>query len=192
MRKFLKIGIYFTVGIAVFWTLLTFWAQYRGTKKATFLANENAQKSALIIYNPDPIYNLDEQICQSFAQELNNNDFEVLISATDLTPADIDFDLYVICTNTYNWAPDWKVTQWIKHHPEIKGKKVVAITLGSGSTTEAKLKLEQTLHNAGADLIVSKTYWLMRPNDESRLDESNVEVAKDMARMVADSLVKTF
>ena len=58
-------------------------------------------------------------------------------------------------------------------------KAAIAITLGSGSTSRSKRMLEDYINGTGAELIASRTYWLLRPNDESRMDESNVAVACD-------------
>ncbi len=50
--------------------------------------------------------------------------------------------------------------------------------------------LEQKILKQQAKLINSVSYWLLRPNDESRLDESNVEVAKDMAHTLGKQTAK--
>ena len=64
------------------------------------------------------------------------------------------------------------------HHLRIlKNKKVVAITLGSGSTNAAQHAFEKIIKNKNADLMCSRSFWLMRPNGESRTGEGNVAVA---------------
>ncbi|MEL6141170.1 MAG: hypothetical protein AAFU67_06100, partial [Bacteroidota bacterium] len=94
-----------------------------------------------------------------------------------------DHHLYVFCANTYNYAPDWGVSRFIKtNHDLLKNKKVVAITLGAGSTESAQKKMEKLIRKKSANLLASKAYWLSRPNDESKPGENNVKVAIDMAR----------
>ena len=62
---------------------------------------------------------------------------------------------------------------------------MVAITLGSGSTTRSKRLLEAALREKGTRLLASETYWLLRPNDESRMEEPNVQVALEKTRRLA-------
>jgi len=69
---------------------------------------------------------------------------------------------------------------------------VVAITLGAGSTANAQNGFEKLINMAGARLIHSSAYWLLRPNDENKRRENNVEAAKAQVRrraaQLADSL----
>ena len=92
-------------------------------KKPKTIGDENATKKALIIYNPDPLYNLDEQVCKSFAEGLGKHGFSSKVATVRLAPQESEtYDLYVFCANTYNWAPDWLVTKYIKGHANRKGK----------------------------------------------------------------------
>jgi len=181
MKKALKRTLYTVTGILLLWTAATFWAEYGGTQKVEWVGDESADKKALVVYNPDPIYNLDEQVCKSFATGLLKSGFTSKIATTGFLKEESEsYDLYVFCANTYNWAPDWLVTRYIRNHPDLEAKKVVAFTLGSGSTVRSKRLLEEAILSRNADLIGSKTYWLMRPNDEGRMKEKNVDVVNDM------------
>lgn len=163
------------------WGVLTIWAEMLGAEKYWTFSPAGAEQSALIVYDPDPFYNLDEQVCKAFAEALEKeNIYATVATVSALKKRDMPGqDLYVFCANTYNWRPDWAVSGYIKKS-DLKNKKVVAITLGSGSTKAAKKALEKILINKEADLIGSRTFWLMRPNDESRMEEGNVEIAVDM------------
>jgi hypothetical protein len=70
----------------------------------------------------------------------------------------------------------------------LEGEAVAAITLGSGATTRSQRLLEEVLHERRVDLIASRNYWLLRPNDDSRLQEPNVKVAGDLVREWATKL----
>ncbi len=183
MNKRLKKWGYIFIGIILFWMVLTIWANNSGNKQLLTVGDEDAKYSALIVYNPDPIYNLDEQVCTAFAQGLKETGFYSQVASLDYEDIDTqkEYDLIVFCANTYNWAPDWKTTEFIATYPELTDKNVVAITLGSGSTGRAKRLLDQAITKRNANLIESKEFWLMKPNDEARMDESNVDVATDMA-----------
>ena len=182
MKKWAKKIITILGIIALFWTILTFIAQIEGPEKTAVFGSPNAEKTALVVYDPDLFYNLDEQVCHSFAKGLESNGWLIKV-ATVAAAKQMDiqsFDLYVFCANTYNWAPDWPITGFIRNL-DLNGKQVAAITLGSGSTKRAKRIFESNIKDRGANLLGSKTYWLMRPNDESRIDESNISVAVEMA-----------
>ncbi|WKN42197.1 hypothetical protein [Tunicatimonas pelagia] len=188
MKPRIKVIAYVIGVILFFWTGMTFWVQYTGEQQIVAVGDESSPKKALIIYNPDPIYNLDEQVCRSFAEGLSHHGFSAKIATIELAHKKEAYDLYVFFANTYNWAPDWLIQQFIRDHPALEGKMVVAITMGAGETTRSQRKLESAILATDALLIGSRTYWLLHPNNESRMDEKNTDVAKDLARAWGESI----
>lgn len=190
MKKRIRVIFYVIISLGLFWTLLTFWVEKAGKQQIKHVIAENENATALILYNPDPIYNLDEQVCMAFAKGLQ----KIGVSSelvTNKKVAEINksrFDLYVVCANTYNFAPDKGLLKTIDKLKYLDGQPVVAITLGSGSTDRSKRKLEEFLVDKKLEIIQSNTLWLLRPNDESRMKESNTKVATDMAMNFASSL----
>jgi hypothetical protein len=69
-RRFKVCGILILI-LAFAWFLLGIWVNYSGEQKLRYVGDIEATKRALIIYNPDPIYNLDEQLSLSFAEGLS-------------------------------------------------------------------------------------------------------------------------
>lgn len=183
MRKFKKRMLLTLIIIAATWTAVTLFVEVAGPKRNATFGKTDAAVKALIVYDPDPFYNLDQQVSEAFAKGLEANGW--FIQATSVAAAretaTSGFDLYVFCANTYNWSPDWSVTSYIKHDAVIKGKKVVAITLGAGSTGRSQKVFENLIKEKGGNMLASRTYWLWRPNDKSRLKESNVTVAVELA-----------
>ena len=181
MKKFSKM-IYITLGLLALWVLITVVTQFTG--KADSLAIGDlltAQKTAVIIYNPDPFYDFDRQICESFAEGLAKEGVASLILPTNqFKGMTQDYSLYVFCANTYNYAPDWNISRLIRKM-DLNDKPTVAITVGAGTTNQAQRKLENRLLKQKAKLIDSRTYWVLRPNEDSRIEEDNVVVARDMA-----------
>lgn len=190
MKKLIKIMFVALIIIAVFWTALTLFAEIAGGKRIAVFGNPGATRKAMIIYDPDPFYNLDQQVCESFAKGLATNGWFVqVMSVASAKEIDVSqFNLYVFCANTYNWSPDWSVARFIKKHVAIKGKNVAAITLGAGSTRRSQRVLEDLIKESGANLLASRAYWLWRPNDRSRLKESNVKVAVELAHKFAEEM----
>ena len=165
--------------IAIIWVALTIWAESKGGERFFLLGDEQAQEKVLIVYDPDPFYNLDEQVCKSFGELFAAKGFGVYIYSVQ--SAEISklpsFDLFVFCANTYNWRPDMAVSDYIKNSTVLKNKPVVAITLGSGSTEASQRLLEKIISEKQARLIGSRSFWLLKPNDESKNSEPNVKVA---------------
>lgn len=180
MKKNLKRLSYTLIIISVIWVGLIIWVQFSNSAEGGIVGN-NKEITALIVYNPDPIYNLDEQICLSFAKGLSKNGITSKLITTDNLVPDEKYELYVFCANTYNWAPDWGITNFISSVPDLSNKKCINITVGSGSTSRAKSLLDKDVKLKKAYILDSREFWLLKPNDENRMEESNVDVAVDMA-----------
>lgn len=174
------------------WGILTIWTEMPGPAKSWQYGNTNNIKKVLIVYDPDPIYNLDEQLCRAFGQAMSEHHIQATVATVKAMKElpTTGYDIYMLCANTYNWRPDMAITGFVKKHPELKGKPVAALTIGSGSTKESKAAFDRLLKEKGTDLVDSRTLWLMRPNDESRVKEPNVQVAISMTQQWAEELAK--
>jgi hypothetical protein len=192
MKKLRNSAILILGGIAVVWTILTVWVERAGPGSTWTAGDAAAERTALIVFDPDPKYNLDDQVCRAFAEGLAANGFYSTVATVASAEAmkDRSFDLLVFCANTYNWRPDRAVSAHIEDHPGLQGKDVVAITLGSGSTGSSQGVLESLIRDKKAILIGSRSFWLLRPNDETRMEEKNVDVAVDLAREWGGSVGK--
>ena len=170
------------LSIIAVWTLLTLWVEKAGAARHWSFGDPSLEDRALVIFDPDPFYNLDEQVCTRFARSLAGHHWYVDVRTTRdaRLHTHTNYALYVFCANTYNWAPDWSVSRFIRKDIDLHSKKVVAITLGAGSTKQSMRKLENMIRSKSADLIQSRTFWLLRPNDDSRMKEKNVQVALSM------------
>jgi hypothetical protein len=178
--------------LAVVWLLLSLWAESEGEKKILQTGNRSSSSHALIVYDPDPFYNLDEQVCTSFGKVFADSGWNVTVAtvaaAKELT--DSSYSLYVFCANTYNWAPDQAISRFIKNYRGLDGKNAVAITLGGGSTKRSQRVLEAIIKENKATLVDSKSLWLWKPNDESRMKEKNTYVAVDIAKKWAAAILE--
>jgi hypothetical protein len=169
--------------IMLAWLSLSLWVEAEGPKKSwKFGVLPSSNHQILVVYDPDPFYNLDEQVCRSFGQAMADSGLHGIVATVSAAKElrDKDFAVYVLCANTYNWRPDWSVASFIKRETVLKAKPVIAITLGSGSTKGSQKAFEKIINENGAMLIDSKSLWLLRPNDELRMKETNVGVAKSI------------
>lgn len=182
--RIIRYGIATIVLIVLGWIALTIYVERTGSARQ-WAFGTNQGKTALVIFDPDPFYNLDEQVCLAFGEALANDSMHVTVStvaATSDLPSK-QYDVVIFCANTYNWRPDWSITNFIEEHATItKNSLVVAITLGAGSTESSQKYFENRIIDAGGKLLNSYALWLLRPNDETKLEERNVEVALAMAR----------
>lgn len=132
MKKLLNITGIAVLTIGAIWTFLTVWAESTGPKRIWQLGRQTAKKRVLIVYDPDPFYNLDAQVSRSFGQALANQGMRVTVASVAAAEMDANqpMNLYMFCANTYNWRPDWAVRDFIQKHSNLDGKSVVAITVG--------------------------------------------------------------
>ncbi|WP_120650493.1 hypothetical protein [Aquimarina sp. AD1] len=175
------------------WMTLSIVVRKKGAKRVSFIGSSTNEYKALIIYDPDPIYNLDEKISRSFAKGLAENGWLSTLSTVTSTSEIKEkeqFDLYVFCSNTYNWAPDKAIKEYINNSNHLKEKKVVAITLGSGATKRSQRILEELIKKRGAKLMGSREFWLMKPNNESKSKRSNIKIAVEMANTFGKEIAK--
>jgi hypothetical protein len=70
MKRFWNWMFRFLLVIAVLWIILTLWAESQGPKRFQKIGTDNNGLKAVIIYDPDPFYNLDQQVCEAFAKVL--------------------------------------------------------------------------------------------------------------------------
>lgn len=190
MRRFRNWILIPALIVAAIWVGLTIWVEREGPARKWELVSVNIKGAAVVVFDPDPIYNLDEQVCQSFAKALTENGWQVTIATVAAAGSiDTSFDLYVLCANTYNWTPDRAIVEYIKS-TLLNNKPVVAITLGAGSTKQSQRKFEELIKRKGARLIASGSYWLWRPNAEEKKEGSNVDAAVEKVYRWADSIAR--
>lgn len=172
------------------WGILTWSVQKERPARVTTYGFDDCTHQALIVYNPDPMYNLDEQVCRAFAKGLVSQNWTATVAtvsgAKQLNPT--DFNLLVVCANTYNFAPDKVVMNYIAEH-NLTAVKAVGMVVGSGTTEQAKKRLQAALAKARVELLSMEDYWLLRPNDETAPAElSNVEVAIQQAQTLGSEI----
>lgn len=175
-------SLYFIAIIVITWTIATYYVEQEGPALKIEYGNSFHQKKAILIFDPDPIYNLDEQVCKSIAKALEEEMWKAtVVSVAALSNVVlVDYDLFIFCANTYNWSPDRAIKNLVDKEDFFLGKKVAALTVGSGSTKRAHRVFESLINTKDCDLIDSKELWLMRPNDDNST-EKNVKIANEKA-----------
>ena len=179
MKNSTKIILKVILVFLLLWIIIALMVETEGPYRKTEIGRQTSTNKVLIVYDPDPFYNLDQQLCESLGNVLANNNFNVTIAsvaAVNQLNTDV-YSFFIICANTYNWDPDWAIVRFITKDTNLKYRKVVAITIGAFNTSHSQKTLEKLIKHRKAQLIDSKSFWLHKPNDETRLTESNVKVA---------------
>jgi len=184
--------LYTIIIIVIGWIALTIIVERTGPKESWTYGNQNSVAKVILVYDPDPFFNLDEQVCKAFAQVLGENGLQAsVVSVAAAREIQLSsFDVYVFCANTYNWGPDLAVSNYIREQKTLNNTPVIAITLGAGSTTLSQQRLEQLIVNQDGKIIDSRSVWLLRPNDENERKHSNVQIALLNVRTWATSMAQ--
>lgn len=190
MKRFLKAILYTVITISIGWIALTVAVERTGPEKTWEFGNQNASKKVILVYDPDPFFNLDEQVCKAYAQVLGEKGlFATVASVAAARKLNLSsFDVYVFCANTYNWGPDLAMSNYIEGQESLGNKPVVAITLGAGSTTLSQERFEELITNHGGKIVHSSSVWLLRPNEETQRGESNIQAALVKVQLWATSM----
>lgn len=140
-------------------------------------------RNALIIMHPSWLDGFQEELTAAFAMSLAAKGWRVerMRARSDQIPELAAFQLIVIGTNTYYWRPDLP-TKRVLAQLNLESKRVVGIVSGAGSTDWAVASLRQLIVESHGEVLEVRPYWLWRPNDETRMEEPNREVAVDLAR----------
>lgn len=184
-RRILRLLIGLAAFILLTWTALTIYVQREAVPLIT-RANNGGSGEALVLYHPSRdagfTDDLSREVAEGFAVAGLLPTRVTLHSGVDGRPR--KYVIIAVVANTYNWAPDLP-TQRFLERADLSGQSVIGLIAGGGSTDRAQRILEEKLRATGARVLAVRPFWLWRPNDESRLNEPNRQVALDMARKMA-------
>ena len=141
------------------------------------------QAKALVLYHPSRDAGFSDDLSMAFADGLKLAGLAVeratLTSATPASPK--GYALVAVVSNTYWWTPDLPTLRYLDR-ARLDSIPVVALIGGAGATGRSQRVLEEALGRTGAKVLAARSFWLWRPNDEARMNETNRTVALDMAR----------
>jgi hypothetical protein len=150
------------------------------------LGPATAPRAALVLYHPSRDAGFSDELSLAFAQAAAAAGLRVdRATLTADTPArPVGYDLVAVVTNTYYWSPDLPTLRYLKR-ARLDGMTVVGIVGGAGSTTRAERLLDEALRQTGGRVFATTSLWMWRPNDETRADQPNREVALAQVRTLA-------
>jgi hypothetical protein len=145
--------------------------------------SQGGKARALVLFHPSRDARFSDQLSMALAEGLASAGFsvdrETLTAATQ--PAQENYLLVAVVSNTYWWTPDRPTLRYLAR-AHFDGRYALGLIGGAGATGRSQRMLDAALRNTGAKLIETRSFWLMRPNDEARLKETNRVVALQMAR----------
>jgi hypothetical protein len=172
------------VGLA--WLGFSLIVELDGPYRREALGGADSGGKALVLYHPSRDAHFSDDLSDAFAQALVGAGFQVeratLTAATPGRPA--GYNLVAVVTNTYYWTPDLPTLRYLKR-AQFEGTLLVGLIGGAGSTGRAERILDAALRRTGGTVFQTRSFWLWRPNDESRKGVPNREVALDQARELA-------
>jgi hypothetical protein len=102
---------------------------------------------------------------------------------TRSTPPHLEgYAIVAVVSNTYYWTPDLPTLRYLRR-ARLGGRMAIGLMGGAGSTERAERLLAESLRQTGAESVETRSFWLWRPNDEARTNESNREVAMELAEL---------
>lgn len=176
------------IGLA--WIALTAWVEREAEYKLESMGG--AGKRALVLYHPSREAGFSDDISMAVATGLQSAGFSVdRATVTARTPPRPEgYEVIAVVSNTYNWAPDWPTMRYLKR-AKFEGVNVVGVIGGAGATGRSERILGEALRGTGGKVLGTRSLWLWRPNDETRMEEPNRKVGLDIARRFASDVSQT-
>jgi len=139
-------------------------------EKITELETKNSEGKSgkiLVVYHPG-LSSFQKDVTMSYVKGLVERDFIVDITtpSSNTTTEITSYDLIVLGAPTYEFSPAKPMENYITRVGDFKGKKIVAIITGSGSTEESVVKMKELIERANGALIESLPLWSLGPNEE--------------------------
>lgn len=141
---------------------------------------------ALVLYHPSRDARFGDDLSLAVARGFQDAHLSVdrATMTGDTPPSPAGYAIIAVVSNTYYWTPDRPTLRYLRR-ARLEGTPVIGLMAGAGSTGRAERILEEALRATGAQAVETRSFWLLRPNDESRPHESNRALATDLAQSFA-------
>ena len=143
---------------------------------------------ALVLYHPG-LSDLQLALSDAFVARLVARDWRVTRTTTSASaPIDLDtFDLLALGVHTYWWAPDGPTRRYLARAGDLRGTPVVVLLSALGAADRAAKRSAELVTRHGGWLLEVRTFYVLRPNDESDARPNRVvalERAGELAAVV--------
>jgi hypothetical protein len=165
-------------GLAV----ITVMVELEGAYQQESLGGEGPAK-ALVLFHPSRDARFSDELSLALSDGLKEAGFSVeRATLTQDTPgAPKEYALIAVVSNTYWWTPDLPTLHYLAR-ARLDGIAAIGLIGGAGATGRSRQMLDDALRQTGAKVIQTRSFWLFRPNDETRMSEDNRAVARELAK----------
>jgi hypothetical protein len=141
---------------------------------------------ALVLYHPSRDAHFSDELSLAVARGFLKAGLAVdRATTTSATPdRPTGYAVVAVIGNTYYWTPDLPTQRYLRR-ARFDGLPVLGIMGGAGATGRSERMLDEALRRAGGSIVATRSYWLLRPNDEARIDEPNRARALQNAEALA-------
>lgn len=179
--KRLAVGLLFV--LAVVWAIISVIVEVEGEYRFETLKGGAGKGRALVLFHPSRDAHFSDDLSLAFSEGLMAVGFDVdRATLTSETPARPEgYAIVAVVSNTYYWTPDLPTLRYLRR-ARLQGIAAVGLIGGAGSTGRSQRVLDMALRSTGATVMQTRSFWLWLPNDETRMQEANREVALSLAR----------
>lgn len=176
----LTVGLVLLAGLAI----VTAFVEMEDSYTHEVLGGQGDLK-ALVLFHPSRDAHFSQELSLALSKGLIAAGFTVhRATLTQDTPeSPKDYALIAVVSNTYWWTPDLPTLRYLAR-ARLQGVHAIGLIGGAGSTGRSQRLLEESLRQTGAKVMGTRSFWLLRPNDETRMSEANREVARQMATQI--------
>lgn len=147
------------------------------------ILGEEGPVRALILFHPSREAHFSDELSLALADGLRAAGFSVhrATLTRDTPQAPKEYALIAVVSNTYWWTPDIPTLRYLARS-RLDGVHAIGLMGGAGATGRSRRILDEALRKTGAHVIRTRSFWLFRPNDETRMNEPNRQVALQLAK----------
>jgi hypothetical protein len=158
-QTWIAIGIALVAYVLAFNALLLSYMNHEVVSEVKTL-NPQGTARALVVYHPGRS-ELQERANVAFAEGLAANGWRVdLTTASRQAPTDLSgYDLLVLGTPTYDWAPSGRILRYLKSLGDLQGQRTVLIVSAMRMTEQALPALEKRVRRANGEVVKSLPLW---------------------------------
>lgn len=179
----LLIGAAVAAGLA--WTIYSTGREF--SRPLEIMNPDGKAGTALLVYHPG-LSDFPERVAGAIAQGLVETGWRVeSTTASAQAPADLaPYDILVLESPTYWWAPARAVTHYIERVGDLGGKRVMLTLTGAGQAERALRLLRGQVERANGRVVEQIALFTWRPNSEVESETGdNKEIAYRIATAVA-------
>jgi hypothetical protein len=176
----ITIGLILLAVLAIATAIVETEADYRHE-----ILSSGGSATALVLFHPSRDAHFSDELSLALADGLQAAGFSVhRETLTKNTPnASKGYALVAVVCNTYWWSPDLPTLRYLAW-ARLDDIPTIGLIGGAGATGRSEQMLKDALQQARSKVLQTRSFWIFRPNDETRSSEPNRQVALQLAKQL--------